>query len=216
MLYGIPAYILKNLYQWPPSSVELPPSVSASASRASLLLAGSYLKLKRGMPQTKWNDPKTGARIGGISLAERIEEEGGMMQSGAQMMHLQPCTRQAVEKIKEAEETKEKTPLNEDDVAKLLAVKGLEVQQDTPIRVLHRRAPKIRSKVVNIEKVEILKDRPNYFGLQLRTQAGTYIKEFCHGDFGRSQPCLGEIIGSTDRTEIVQLDVLAVHMENWP
>ena len=34
----------------------------------------SYLKLKRGMPQTKWNDPKTGARIGGISLAERIEE----------------------------------------------------------------------------------------------------------------------------------------------
>lgn len=32
-----------------------------------------YLKLVRNMPQTKWNDPLTGKRIGGVSLAERIE-----------------------------------------------------------------------------------------------------------------------------------------------
>jgi tRNA U54 and U55 pseudouridine synthase Pus10 len=33
-----------------------------------------YLKLKRGVPQSKWIDPETGVRIGAISLAERIEE----------------------------------------------------------------------------------------------------------------------------------------------
>jgi len=32
------------------------------------------LKLKRGVPQSKWIDPETGVRIGAISLAERIEE----------------------------------------------------------------------------------------------------------------------------------------------
>lgn len=35
-------------------------------------------------------------------------------------------------------------PLTEGDVAKLLAIKDLEVAQDTPVRVLHRRAPKVR------------------------------------------------------------------------
>jgi hypothetical protein len=32
-----------------------------------------YLKLKRGMPQTKWIIMATGVRIGGVSLAEHIE-----------------------------------------------------------------------------------------------------------------------------------------------
>jgi tRNA U54 and U55 pseudouridine synthase Pus10 len=37
-------------------------------------LLSRYLKLKRGMPQSKWIDPDTGQRIGSVSLAERIEE----------------------------------------------------------------------------------------------------------------------------------------------
>lgn len=40
----------------------------------ALLPSARYLKLKRGMPQSKWIDPETGIRIGTISLAERIEE----------------------------------------------------------------------------------------------------------------------------------------------
>jgi len=34
-------------------------------------------------------------------------------------------------------------PLSEGDVQLLLAVRGLEVMQDTPVRVLHRRASKV-------------------------------------------------------------------------
>lgn len=34
--------------------------------------------------------------------------------------------------------------------------------------------------------------------LFLRLQAGTYIKEFCHGDLGRSTPSVAEILGPAE------------------
>jgi tRNA U54 and U55 pseudouridine synthase Pus10 len=37
------------------------------------LLCVRYLKLRRGMPQTRWINMATGVRIGGVSLAEYIE-----------------------------------------------------------------------------------------------------------------------------------------------
>jgi tRNA pseudouridine synthase 10 len=42
--------------------------------------------------------------------------------------------------------------------------------------------------------------------VDLTTQAGTYIKEFIHGDFGRTNPNLGSILNCT--ADILQLDVL--------
>lgn len=48
----------------------------------------------------------------------------------------------------------------------------------------------------------------------LTPQAGAYVKEFCHGDLGRTHPNLGTLLGC--RTEILQLDVVAVHMPDWP
>ena len=36
------------------------------------------------------------------------------------------------------------------------------------------------------------------FKLRLATQAGTYVKEFVHGDFMRTRPNLREILGSRD------------------
>jgi tRNA pseudouridine synthase 10 len=51
---------------------------------------------------------------------------------------------------------------------------------------------------------------------RLQTQAGTYIKEFIHGDFGRTTPSVGEIFGiGADKVDIVELDVEAVELE-WP
>jgi len=34
---------------------------------------------------------------------------------------------------------------------------------------------------VTIEQVQPLPGKPHYFNMRLRTQAGTYVKEFCHG-----------------------------------
>lgn len=42
-------------------------------------------------------------------------------------------------------------------------------------------------------------------------QAGTYIKEFVHGDLGRTHPSIGSILGC--RAEILQLDVTDVKMD---
>ena len=44
-------------------------------------------------------------------------------------------------------------------------------------------------------------------------QAGTYIKEFVHGDEGRTVPNLGTLLGCAEPAKILQLDVLNVHMD---
>ena len=49
--------------------------------------------------------------------------------------------------------------------------------------------------------------------LDLETQAGTYVKEFVHGDLGRTNPNIGTILGCD--ADILQLDVLSVDI-NWP
>lgn len=41
-------------------------------------------------------------------------------------------------------------------------------------------------------------------------QAGTYVKEFVHGDFGRTRPSLGGILGC--QADILQLDVTSVNL----
>jgi tRNA pseudouridine synthase 10 len=46
-----------------------------------------------------------------------------------------------------------------------------------------------------------------------KAQAGTYIKEFVHGDGGRTQPNLGSFLGLSEPAEILELDVLEIHME---
>ena len=46
--------------------------------------------------------------------------------------------------------------------------------------------------------------------LRVRCEAGTYVKEFVHGDFGRTRPSLGELLGC--EADILQLDVTRVDM----
>ncbi|KAJ3053633.1 putative tRNA pseudouridine synthase Pus10 [Rhizophlyctis rosea] len=48
----------------------------------------------------------------------------------------------------------------------------------------------------------------------MRTSAGTYVKEFVHGDGGRTNPCLAGLLG-VERAEVLALDVLEVHLD-WP
>jgi tRNA U54 and U55 pseudouridine synthase Pus10 len=82
------------------------------------------------------------------------------------------------------------------------AVYPLEIHQATPLRVLHR-----RSTAVRIRHVLSLKSRRidnHWFRLSLSTSAGTYVKEFCHGDCGRTVPSISSLLGC--KTDIVELD----------
>eukprot|EP01041_Mallomonas_annulata_P009805 gene9805-20394_t len=72
-------------------------------------------------------------------------------------------------------------------------VKCLEVLQQTPLRVLHRRTLLRRKKFIYSLSAIHLND--HYFLLDLVTSAGTYVKEFVHSDFGRTTPSIRSILG---------------------
>jgi hypothetical protein len=50
--------------------------------------------------------------------------------------------------------------------------------------------------------------------VDLTTSAGTYVKEFVHGDDGRTVPSLKELLGVKDAA-VETLDVTKVHLD-WP
>lgn len=71
----------------------------------------------------------------------------------------------------------------------------------------------VRPRTVHEMKASLLREHPGHFILRLKTQAGTYIKEFVHGDFNRTVPNLCTLLGRP--VDIVALDVDAVEL-NWP
>ena len=81
-----------------------------------------------------------------------------------------------------------------------------EIHQQTPLRVLRRRADKVRIKHVIDLSYEIIDD--THFNMIIKTEGGLYIKELISGDEGRSHPNVGEILGVNAVCE--QLDVIEV------
>ncbi|KAI9905964.1 hypothetical protein PsorP6_014380 [Peronosclerospora sorghi] len=77
-------------------------------------------------------------------------------------------------------------------IARIEEIHNLTIQQQTPIRVLHRRTQMIRSKVIHSATCEVLNQ--HYMLLRLTTSAGTYVKEFVHGDRGRTNPNVASIL----------------------
>ncbi|GFR46897.1 hypothetical protein Agub_g8541, partial [Astrephomene gubernaculifera] len=140
----------------------------------------------------------------------RLEQRMLESKCGVSAQGLSPCGRSALDAIKAAEEVKEKTyralcwaapAPSPQQLAGLLAAGRVEAQQDTPVRVLHRRAAKVRPKWLRVEAAEAVAGKPGYFVITLRTQAGAYVKEFCHGDFGRCRPSLGDLLAQLAREE---------------
>ena len=102
-------------------------------------------------------------------------------------------------------------PLLPADCAALGALKDVALAQKTPVRVLHRRSPLTRPRTVLWLRLEPVPGNPHFGMLALRCQAGTYVKEFVHGDFGRTVPSLGDLLGC--QADILQLDVVNVDMK---
>eukprot|EP01038_Epipyxis_sp_PR26KG_P016414 gene16414-22382_t len=70
----------------------------------------------------------------------------------------------------------------------------LEIMQKTPLRVMHRRSLLTRKRYVyNIETILL---NSHFFILKLVTSAGTYVKEFVHGDFNRTFPSVKSILNA--------------------
>lgn len=66
------------------------------------------------------------------------------------------------------------------------------IRQRTPLRVLHRRADRIREKYIYETKVKRL--ARNRAEIKIRCQGGLYIKELVTGDNGRTNPNISSLI----------------------
>ena len=69
----------------------------------------------------------------------------------------------------------------------------LRVCQKTPLRVMHRRSLLERDKYIYHVRTYPLNS--HYFLMRLVTSAGAYVKEFVHGDFGRTLPSVKSMLG---------------------
>ncbi|KAJ1794084.1 hypothetical protein LPJ59_004610 [Coemansia sp. RSA 2399] len=125
--------------------------------------------------------------------------------------------------IKEGEENKSKhycalvwfsEQLNQAKIDKINSLGQGEIllQQKTPIRVLHRRSPLTRPK--KLLSLEISHIEGCFYKVKIESEAGAYIKEFVHGDLGRTTPSLAELTGCT--ADILELDVENVSLDFPP
>lgn len=96
------------------------------------------------------------------------------------------------------------------DREKMEELKKLENQiifQKTPLRVLHRRADKVRKRLVKEISWKILGKKKCI--LKIRAQSGLYIKELISGDEGRTTPNISELI--SNKPKKIKLDVIKIH-----
>ncbi|KAJ1453188.1 hypothetical protein M885DRAFT_485916 [Pelagophyceae sp. CCMP2097] len=94
--------------------------------------------------------------------------------------------------------------ITEADCLRLALMKNVNVDQLTPVRVMHTRSVANRVKVVHSLRLDKLNG--HFATLHMQTSAGTYIKEFVHGDLGRTRPSLADLLGA-EKADILQLDV---------
>ena len=164
-----------------------------------------------------FNPRKTGLNA---SEVETLQSNINSSTDLVEVKQLQVMTKAAAAFLKQGEAEKRKEysalvwapdKLTQEMLDKLGEMKDTVIQQKTPIRVLHRRSLATRARTIHTMRSELVDN--HHFYLRLTTQAGTYIKEFVHGDFGRTQPNLRSIMGQA--VDILTLDVCQVLLE-WP
>ncbi len=80
------------------------------------------------------------------------------------------------------------------------------IKQQTPVRVLHRRADLMRERYIYSVKVERVS--PRTAEIEILCQGGLYIKELVSGDGGRTIPSVSSLLDNQAKT--LELDVLNV------
>lgn len=138
---------------------------------------------------------------------ERVEVEG-----------LRPSSREEVRQIKLASPDKEyrvrvlfESKVNKEQLDEVLqSLKRIRITQQTPTRVSHRRADLARER--EIRDLVLEEFDGSSVTLRVRTESGTYVKEFVHGDSGRTLPSLAGKLGIACSVE--WLDVIEIADQN--
>ncbi len=226
-----------------------------------LYVAGRYLKLRRGIPQSPWihsghNDSKSVSEYIGIPMTKYfggrdykffssgredvdvlmlgngrpfyvevirpVKRNGNLdiitqtiereSQGGVVVRGLHIASKEEIEQMKEETHDKlyEVSIILEEDIInfqeKVEGIKDLDILQRTPERVLRSRADMVRKK--RIYSIEVQEYKFPKATIKIKSSSGTYIKEFIHGDGGRTTPSLSSILGVNIKIEY--LNVLEV------
>lgn len=190
-----------------------------------------------------WSEPTPNGYTFNQETLSKIQKFINKKHAGKiQVRDLQLVSRQDVAKqLREGSESKTKEyralccssrPISNEEVERLNQMCEFDIEQNTPIRVLHRRTISARRRRIHKMKLEreanlkefslnltrgggvrkLIDDQDDeeinrLFVLTLITEAGTYIKEFVHGDFGRTEPNLASLLKDCD-TDLIELDVM--------
>jgi tRNA pseudouridine synthase 10 len=129
-----------------------------------------------------------------------------------QISNLKYCDMEAVRRIKAARPDKTyralvvlEKPVKPAALKKLNALKG-HINQQTPERVLHRRADLSRKR--EVLAISWKRKNAKQFDLIVKGSAGLYIKELVSGDNGRTKPSVSEILGVP--AKVKELDVIKI------
>jgi tRNA pseudouridine synthase 10 len=152
-----------------------------------------------------------------INLKDLEKETNLATKNLVEITSLRFSNREEIARIKAAEFRKTyrvtleaAQPLNKEKLIKVAqTLQGKLIKQLTPTRVAHRRANKVRERLIYncvIESVEGIIAR-----LVLETESGTYVKEFVSGDDDKTRPNLSELIGIP--CKVIELDVIDVKGE---
>ncbi|MDE1881131.1 MAG: tRNA pseudouridine(54/55) synthase Pus10 [Euryarchaeota archaeon] len=148
-----------------------------------------------------------------LPLEEGLRRISEGAQGRVEVEGLAPCTGGEVERVKAARPDKtyrvvvRPSVLEEKLNEVRLVLEGRPLEQRTPTRVAHRRADLRRLRTV--KSVRYVTSDAESSTLEVRAEAGTYIKEFVDGDGGRTRPSLSELLGVA--LKVQALDVLEVH-----
>ncbi len=102
-------------------------------------------------------------------------------------------------------EFKDQVPLEKLELLKT-KLSGGTIRQQTPLRVLHRRANLVRTK--KVFKVDYKMLNSNRLELIIECQGGLYVKELISGDEGRTEPNVSSILNT--EAKCLELDVIKV------
>jgi tRNA pseudouridine synthase 10 len=101
------------------------------------------------------------------------------------------------------------TEINQEDLDKIKINQEFKIKQFTPKRVAKRRALITRER--SIEILDVKKNNNTIFEIEIKAEAGLYVKEFISGEGEKTRPSISEIIGIN--CKCIKLDVIWIYRE---
>jgi tRNA pseudouridine synthase 10 len=154
-----------------------------------------------------------------LDLAKLEEAVNAYGKGKVEVSNLKLASRDVVRRLKKGESTQKEYRLLMEFENRITAkelhrleesLTSATIKQETPLRVLHRRANLMREKY--IYEVNVKKLSPKKAEMKIRCQGGLYVKELVTGDEGRTVPNVSELL--KNKAKPLKLDVLNVIMED--